>query len=872
MRSLDTRAAAMISFTAVGAVGVVSVFLPPRPHDLRLAALAAAGLAVLALLTFCRYRRPTPEGSWALCVPSLLFLGLLAVLTEAAGGVSAGLAPLVGLPALWIALYGTSKQLYLVAACTGLFFTYPLLRHDQDYPMGEWRRAVLWMLVVAVICPTIQKVVRRLAEVAAEQGQLAESLSAILRAATEHAVIATDRDGTITLFSEGAERMLGYRADEVVGRLTPSAFHDPGELSAVASGLGVHPDSVVLRDIPAEESLTRQWTYLHRDGTRKAVQLTISRLRDADGGQAGWAGIARDVTAEQRVQNRFERLFEESPTGAVLLAADGTIQRVNPALQAMIGRDARELLGRRPDTLPFVQTQGQTPLLPELLADRRQRVQGERVITHSAGHQVHVLASAVTLRDNAGRAEGVLAHLVDISEHKRYEEHLAHLAEHDPLTGLANRRKLDSELTSHLDRCGRYGATGALLMLDLDNFKQVNDTLGHSAGDQLIGSLGAVLRQRMRAGDVVARLGGDEFAVLLPQADRPAAEAVAQDILDLTRSDVRLLGQPLPGELTASIGVVLIDDPKLSPGEILSTADLTMYDAKDGGRDRYVVHAGNRLPAPRGGARVSWADRISQAVRENRLVVHAQPVQDLRTGRVTGAELLVRMVGDGGELIMPGRFLYIAERTDLIHQLDAWMIDQAVEVLQQAQAIDPAFSIEVNVSGRSLGDPAPVDRIATRLREHAVDPHGLVLEITETAAVCDIAAARAFATRIHGVGCRFALDDFGAGSGSFSYLKHLLFDFVKIDGEFVTKAAGNPTDQLIVSSIVGIARGLGKQTVAEFVTDAETLDLVRTLGVDRAQGYHVGRPEPVPALLDRVRSQPTAAPIRLPRPRVPEHH
>jgi diguanylate cyclase (GGDEF)-like protein/PAS domain S-box-containing protein len=581
-------------------------------------------------------------------------------------------------------------------------------------------------------------------------------------------------------------------------------------------------------------------------------------LQDADGGQAGWAGIARDVTAEQRVQNRFERLFEESPTGAVLLAADGTIQRVNPALQTMIGREARELLGRRPDTLPFVQAEGLTPLLPELLADRRQRVEGERVITHSAGHQVHVLASAVTL--------------VDISERKRYEEHLAHLAEHDPLTGLANRRKLNSELTGHLDRCGRYGATGALLMLDLDNFKQVNDTLGHSAGDQLIGSLGAVLRQRMRAGDVVARLGGDEFAVLLPQADRLAAEAVAQDILDLTRSDVRLLGQPLPGELTASIGVVLIDDPKLSPGEILSTADLTMYDAKDGGRDRYVVHGGSRLPASRCGARVSWADQISKAVREDRLVVHAQPVQDLSTGRVTGAELLVRMVGDRGELIMPGRFLYIAERTDLIHQVDAWMIDRAVEVLQQAQAIDPAFSIEVNVSGRSLGDPAPVDRIATRLREHAVNPRGLVLEITETAAVCDIAAARAFATRIHGLGCRFALDDFGAGSGSFSYLKHLLFDFVKIDGEFVTKAAGNPTDQLIVSSIVGIARGLGKQTVAEFVTDAETLDLVRALGVDRAQGYHVGRPEPVPALLDRVRRQPAPAPIRLPRPRVPEHH
>ncbi len=604
MKIFGTRTTAMISFTAVGSIGVASVLLPPRPDDLTRVVAATVGLAALAVLTVLTADR---AGGRASCLPPLLFLALLALLTDAAGGSAAGLAPLVGLPALWIALYGTPKQLYVVAACTGLFFSYPLLRHDLDYPMGEWRRAMLWTLIVAVICPAIQQVVRRLGEAAAEQRRLAESLSAVLRAATEHAVMTTDRGGTITLFSEGAERMLGYRADEVVGRLTPMDFHDPAELAAAANRMGVPAGSVVLRDVPADGSLTRQWTYLHRDGSRKTVQLTISRLHDEAGERAGWTGIARDVTAEQRVQNRFERLFEESPTGAVLLAGDGTIQRVNPALETMIGREARDLIGRRPEALPFVQVDGQPSLLPDLLADRRPRVESERVLMHSAGHRVHVLASAVVLRDGAGQIEGVLAHLVDISEHKRYQEQLAHLAEHDPLTGLANRRKFDGELTTHLDRCRRYGATGALLMLDLDNFKQVNDTLGHNVGDQLIGSLGAALRQRMRAGDVVARLGGDEFAVLLPQADRAAAEAVAQDVLDLTRGEVRLLNEPLPGELTASIGVVVIEDSKLSPGEVLSTADLAMYDAKDGGRDRYVVHDSSQFPVLRTGARIPWA-------------------------------------------------------------------------------------------------------------------------------------------------------------------------------------------------------------------------------------------------------------------------
>jgi len=272
------------------------------------------------------------------------------------------------------------------------------------------------------------------------------------------------------------------------------------------------------------------------------------------------------------------------------------------------------------------------------------------------------------------------------------------------------------------------------------------------------------------------------------------------------------------------------------------------------------VHDDSVNAVPRTAARLAWLNRITSALEENRFVVHAQPVLDLAGHRVTGAELLIRMVDEQGTLLAPGRWLSIAERTDLILDIDMLMVTHAVQLLEQVQAIDPDFAIEVNVSGRSVGNRRLAEHFASLVRDHAVDPHGLVLEITETAAVTDIPTARAFAHEIRALGGRLALDDFGAGFGSFYYLKHLLFDYIKIDGEFVVGCPRNPTDRLILSSIVDIARGMGKQTIAEYVEDQEVLDLVSELGVDFAQGFHVGRPEPVQDLIRRLRVSASTPP------------
>ncbi len=845
----------MVSFSTVGAFGVATTFLPPYSHRIAQLIAVVGALAVLAITTFLSSRWTADASSRIFLLPPVAFLCLLAALIDTIGGLMSGLTPLVALPTLWVALYGTRRQLYLIALATVLFFLWPAVRPGQDGHAAQWRSAVLWLLLVVVILPAVQNLVTQLQKTAQDQAQLAESLAAVMRAATEHAIIATDLSGTITVFSEGAERMLGYRAEDIVGRFTMLLFHDQNELHRRSREFGVGVDSVVLFGIPQEGALSRRWTYRHREGTRKTVELTMTRLLNTAGEHYGWTAVALDVSTEVRTQQRFERLFEESPHGALLLDAQGKIDRANPAFTTMLGLDTSDLIGRKPRDLPAIHAEGPGFLVEDLIDHRRYRSEVERTLRHSSGQPVHVLASGVALRGPDDDLEGILAQFVDISDLKRYERQLAHQAEHDPLTGLANRRRFDVELTSHVNRCRRYGATGALLMLDLDNFKDVNDTLGHGAGDQLIISLATLLRQRMRSGDVVARLGGDEFAVLLPQADRAAAETVAKDIVSMVRTHVCLLDNDRPMNLTTSIGVVLIDDPQLTPGELVSTADMTMYDAKENGRDRYVVHDSSEFAVPRMGARIAWAERISQALAKGQFMAYAQPVQDLRTGRLTGAELLIRMNQDSGEIIMPDRFLYIAEHSNLIHEIDAWMITQAVEFLAKVQALDPDFSIEVNLSGRSVGHPMIAEHITREVRNSSINPHGLVLEITETAAVSDIEAARNFAEQIGQLGCRFALDDFGAGFGSFYYLKHLLFDFVKIDGEFVAKSPSNKTDQLIVSSIVGIARGLGKETIAEYVADSDILKVVTDLGVDHAQGYHLGRPDTPDVLLDLIRRQ-----------------
>jgi diguanylate cyclase (GGDEF)-like protein len=427
----------------------------------------------------------------------------------------------------------------------------------------------------------------------------------------------------------------------------------------------------------------------------------------------------------------------------------------------------------------------------------------------------------------------------------RDEDRLRHLAEHDQLTGLFNRRRFDQELKRELAKAGRYHSHSAVLSVDIDNFKAINDSAGHAAGDAVLTEVADVLRTRFRSSDVVARLGGDEFGVLVTAVGIEEARAAADDLLGTIRARPAMYGG-MPFRITASIGVTAFQSDDVTASEVIVNADLAMYAAKAAGRDRVVVYTPDEARKARAMAKLTWSQRIQDALERDRFVLHLQPILELASGKVRHGELLLRMRGDRGKLIAPGAFLPAAERFGLIHAIDRWVVQEAIRMIAGA-APGRAPRLGVNLSGESVvGDPELLSMIERELDNAAVDPANLIFEITETAAIANMAEATRFAHGLTNLGCSLALDDFGTGFGSFYYLKHLPVRYVKLDGEFIHNLPRNPIDEHMVRAIVGVAHGLGIQTVAESVADDETIEMLHQHGVDFAQGFHIGRPAPVP--------------------------
>jgi EAL domain-containing protein (putative c-di-GMP-specific phosphodiesterase class I) len=332
--------------------------------------------------------------------------------------------------------------------------------------------------------------------------------------------------------------------------------------------------------------------------------------------------------------------------------------------------------------------------------------------------------------------------------------------------------------------------------------------------------------------------------VLLPNATIAEARTLAESLLEAVRKGCSVpLGEGR--RLSASIGISGFNEPgkDLTPDDILIDADVGMYAAKEGGKDRVMV--ASEATKERMRSRVTWAERVRSAVKHDMFELYCQPIVSLASDSITQWELLLRLPGDGDELILPSQFLYTAERSELILDIDRWVLTQATRLIAQQRDAGHDLRLEVNLSGRSVGDTQLLDLIERELEGKAIDPASLVLEVTETAAIANMDRARDFATRLRAIGCGFALDDFGAGFGSFYYLKHIPFDYVKIDGEFIQNLPASSTDQLILDSIVQMSKGLGKRTIAEFVGDGDTVDVLKAHGVDYAQGYHLGRPRPV---------------------------
>ncbi len=682
--------------------------------------------------------------------------------------------------------------------------------------------------------------------------------SGVLDAATETMILSTDADGVIRVFNRGAERMLGYRAQDVVGIAKPEIFHDPAEVAQRADEMGVQPSFEVFVKAAREgRADSREWTFIRKDGSTLTVSLTITATRNTDGAVTGYIGVAVDVSearaaelAKGQAERRFHAAFEHAPIGVALIdlrgSKRGSFIQTNPALTRLLGRQPGELDGM---SIAHVTH----PLDHDRLEDKLdalilgQSVTIEKRFVHADGHELWAMVSCTPIpADNGAEGEYAVAQIVDISERRRFEKQLRHLADHDALTGLYNRHRFESELERIVSDAHRYGRRAALLMLDLDGFKFVNDRFGHPVGDELVSRIGGLLRSTVRTTDVVARLGGDEFAIILQEAGEKQAVTVAENILDAIRRRGVVTQELRHARVTASVGITTLDQYcQLTGEELIVEADIAMYDAKAAGRNRHAVYDRSASRRETDSKHHAWLDRLRSAVDNDLFVLFAQQITDISGSGTTQFELLLRMRDEFGDLIPPAAFLYNAERFDLMGDIDRWVLRNAVKLLHDHHNAGNDISLAVNLSGKTMNDVALPADLAVMLAEHPIQEGRLIIEVTETAAIVNIDRARELARELRQMGCRFALDDFGAGFASFYYLKHLAFDYLKIDGEFIKKLTSTPTDQLVVRAVVEIAKGLGTETVAEFVGDEETLDMLRDFGVDYGQGFHLGRPGPL---------------------------
>jgi diguanylate cyclase (GGDEF)-like protein/PAS domain S-box-containing protein len=685
----------------------------------------------------------------------------------------------------------------------------------------------------------------------AERKEAEHRFAALLEAAPDGMVI-VDADGDIVLVNRQMEQLFGYPREELVGqsieRLVPARLRAAHRDHRLRFGGDGHPRAM---GTDLDISLVR------RDGSEVPVAVSLSPLQ-TDAGRLVIAAV-RDVSERRRSQRelaqseeRFRRSFEDSAVGMALMTADDHVGdrllEVNDALVAITGYPADELRGHglpvivHPDDLPSLDRD-----LEDLLTGDTPVLRREVRLTGASGGLLWASLTVSLVRDAAGRPVHAVLQLQDVSERIRFEEELRHLADHDPLTGLLNRRRFEQELARELATARRYGDRGAVAVMDLDDFKLVNDSLGHAAGDELIRVVSSALAQRLRGTDVLGRMGGDEFAAVLPRVTERQALRIADVLLAAVREAAQASVVRTERRVTASIGVAVFgpgDD--VTAEDVLARADIAMYDAKEDGRDRVALYD-PEAPRHQGmRSRLALAERVEAALEHDRFVLHAQPIRPVDGSAERRYELLLRMVGEDGKLVGPATFLPVAEGSGLAQRIDLWVVRRALELLADPEVLGGAAAFEVNLSATTINDPTALDLIASTVSGSGIDASRLTFEITETAAIVSMRRAVVFAERMRAIGCRLALDDFGTGFASFTYLKHLAFDYVKIDGEFVEDLPSSRVNQLIVRSIVDLARGLGKKTIAEYVTDAASARLVSELGVDYVQGFHVGRPFPLP--------------------------
>ncbi len=653
-------------------------------------------------------------------------------------------------------------------------------------------------------------------------------------------------------YSPRFKQLLGYAEDEMESSLTAllSLLH-PDQHAAFGSALQSHLTEKTVFDVEIQLRL--------KSDVYGWFRCRGQSVRAQDGRAIRMAGALTDITDRKLAA---AELFAEKERALVTLASiadgvittdtEGWINYMNPVAQDLTGWKLDKAYGLPIQALfrlvdELHQRSVPNPIEMVLREERTIEVATNMLLKRNDGATIPVVHSAAPIRDRAGQLIGVVLVLHDVSRERQYAAKLSYQASHDSLTGLINRSEFERRVNIALQSAAQIGRHHAVMYLDLDQFKVVNDTCGHAAGDQLMRQISALLAQCLREGDTLARLGGDEFGVLLENCPPTAALRIA-DKLRQTVTDFHFAWEHLSFSIGVSIGLVNVEDGLFTLAEILRAADAACYMAKEKGRNRVQVYRPDDSELTLRQGEMEWIGRLQKALDENRFVLYAQDIVGVGEKRTQGVhcELLIRMLDERGELVPPMAFIPAAERYNLMPAIDRWVIRTAFATLARLKHdrdAEPIALCAINLSGASIGDERFLDFVRDQLRVFDIERSCVCFEITETAAIANLDKAARFIQELKTLGCRFCLDDFGAGMSSFGYLKHLPVDFLKIDGVFVKDMADDPIDRAMVEAINSIGHVMGKQTIAEFVDNERILVALEELGVDFAQGYGIDKPK-----------------------------
>ena len=663
-------------------------------------------------------------------------------------------------------------------------------------------------------------------------------------------VYIASRDGELIAANPALVEMLGFSSAEelkAAGRTT-MLYVNPIDRERVFARLEA-------------EGLVKNFEYrLRRKDGREIVVLENARaVYDENGNIAAHEGTITDITERKRAETR---IFEEKERaqitlqsigdGVITTDADGCIDYINPVAQDLTGWDMRSARGTPIGEIMTIinahtRATVANPVMRCLKEGRVITLEENSILMTKNSDEVPIQDSAAPIRDRIGNVIGAVMVFHDVSKETRLFRQLSYQASHDALTDLINRREFENRLIAAFDSVrGKPDQTHALLYLDLDQFKVVNDTFGHSAGDVLLRQLSEIVQANVRSTDVLARLGGDEFGILLERCDEERALEVAEAIRGAVEG-YRFEWQGSFTTVRCSIGVVMVTGENADVAGLMSSADVACYSAKDMGRNQ--VHLYRDSDASMRHEEMKWVSRISSAVEEERLELFFQPIIGIgqQNDNARGHyELLLRMRDESGELVSPDQFIPAAERYNLMSTLDRWVIREALSKLADRNSEgDARFTIAINLSGTSLSEDRFLEDVIKELEKQQLPTGAVCFEITETAAISNLSRVIHFMQTLKKLGCKFSLDDFGSGLSSFTYLKNLPVDYLKIDGHFIRNVAEDSVDESMVKAISEVGHAMGIETIAERVETKQVLEKLGALGVEFAQGYYIARPASV---------------------------